>query len=748
VARGLALQALGHLSNIVRKQDDVHFRVLDRLTSSNQFESQSALFCISHLAAVSESFSAAVLRIAPGLLAEENAGSAFKIGLVSVLGEMRHSSLCGLAREHVMTFLSSHLNEDFVVAGLRALTRISDMQAENHVEFLWQQFLSDPRPRVRLMCLRGLFAMAARAPHHGDHRPALVVSFLRTPQPPAMQAALLAVFAMIARHWRANGRLSAVDTSSIAAMLGAGITDARVAVWALRALSGAAAVFAPSAEQLRAHVIAELKRPTTLQSQKKRSVLLEACVLLCSERVSQHSPDCPALVLKALLDAAASLNGDGSAAVLHALSMAVTRAPLRAAQAVLGEDRLSTLAFAHVASPMEFAAVVVTMIRLFVLFDGKGSAVVEYGKLASVLRQVEPLVTQSAEWRWWWYCVAREAAVCGMHGVSAPMFALLSMFPDSDACRSWLLFLSDMSEAERQAQKQQTTEAAVLARRALVSLGSVCNVVTQQSASVVSVQAFSRSNSMMLQRRFAKWRLGVFEAGIRRGDLWQALGLEAEALASAVVDMTNGCSLFLQDCASCCFAISGAAVLSRPDEKPQWISKLRSSLSSAPSSVGVLSAFYAASSLLPRDLFQTRVSVEVELSVGKLKVPTEMSELNIHNSNDTGHVVTIDGVVLKQGARGFKSVVLTVSVIWAPEKPSVTARMLCCEKRVGNVLSTQNFTGRVFNGSFSVQTLLTFSGQPKNQHVILLRVALEAETGKLFENVGLDCVAFSQLTQA
>ncbi len=737
----------------MQSQDEVHFRILDRLTSSNQFESNSALFCISQVAAISESFSASVLRIAPSLLStEQPSSSAFKIGFVSVLGEMKHSSLCGLSRQHIKSFLKSHPQEDFMIASLKALTRISDMQSEDQVNLLWEYLLSDPRPRVQLTCIRGLFAMATRAPHHGDHRPALLLSVLASTKAPWMQGGLLAVLAMISRRWRAVERLEALDTTIIATLLKTS-NDARVLLWAMRALTSMAVVLASAADQLKRHIMAELKR-TDISPHARRSPLLSACVVLCSEIVARHSPDCAAQILKALADAATASKGGGDA-ILHCLSIAASRASLPIAVSALNDDMLSGLAFEHVASPFGFASVAVTFVRLFRLFDN-GVVASDLGKLGVLLRQVEPLVSQSTDWRWWWYCIAREAAVHGLHVASSSMFALLAGFPDSDSCRSWLLYLAELCQAERLAQSRLVLEASTAARRALMSIVSSTSLTVQQQqqqSSVGSVQTVARSNMFAAQKRYVKWRLGLFEAGVNRSDLWLGLGRDAEAMAVALPGMSEEYCAFMQDCASCCFAVAGSAVF--PNEffrrKFQLISRLRSSLSLVPPPTPrqIQEALYAASSLIPKDLLRSSRAFEVELAVAKLKgIPTDMMELNIYNSNETGHVVIVDGVVQGSVRRSFREVVLTMTVIWTSEKPSVAARLLCCEKKVGNVLSEQKFSAHIYNGSFSVPTMLTFSGQPKNQHLIVIRVALvEAETGRLFEDIALECVAYQQLIQ-
>jgi hypothetical protein len=743
VARGLALQVLGHLSNLIRKQDDVHFRVLDRLSSTNQFESESALFCISQVAATSEPFAAAVLRLAPALLADENGGSRFKIGLVGVLGEMNHTSLCGLARKHIKTFLSGHAQEDFVVASLKALTRISDMFSEEHVEFLWEHFLSDPRPRVRLTCLRGLFALACRAPHHGDHRPSVILAVLSTPQSPVVQAALLAVFTMIAKHWSVIERLVAVDTSVIESLLNS--ANDKVGLWALRALTVASAVLPAAAEQLRKHVVMVLKLRHA--QQKVRSPVLTACVMLCSKSVARHSPGCAPTVLSALADASAQ---EGASAVLHGLSIASALAG-SVSLSVLGEDAWSSLAAVHSSSPFGFAAVVIAFIRSFNLLNNEGR-VSDLGKLGPLLRQVEPMCVRSTEARWWWYCIGREAAICGIHEAAAEIFAHLADYVESDQCRCWLLVLSECSAAERNAQQGLVLEASAGMRRALIAIATAGGTrATQQSASTVVVQTVARNNLLSFQKRYARWRLGVFEAAASRSDLWRSLGEDSSGMSSAFPGMSAVCRSTLKGCASCCFAVSGAVVLGEEEvdaaRASRWISRLRSSLSSAPSVYSIMNAFYLASSLMPRDFFTTLGAVSVELSVAKLKVPTELTELNVHNSSETGHVVTIDGVV-KERLCSFRSVVLTVSVVWVSEKPSQAARSLCEEKRIGNVLSSQSFTGQIYNSSFSVQALLTFSAQPKNQHLILIRVALiETHTSKKYEDVALECVAYSALLQ-
>jgi hypothetical protein len=184
------------------------------------------------------------------------------------------------------------------------------------------------------------------------------------------------------------------------------------------------------------------------------------------------------------------------------------------------------------------------------------------------------------------------------------------------------------------------------------------------------------------------------------------------------------------------------------------VSQLHASLASGshrPSRADVLSAFHVASaSSFPRYFFKTDPTTSVELAIAKPKASNDMMEIAIFNASETGHIVTIDGVIRQASAkraRLFEAVELEVFVVWSAEKPSVAARLLCCERAVGTVLSKQCYKSRVTGGNFSTLTVLSFPNQPKQQHLISIRVALiEADTQVRFENVALVTLALSMLT--
>ncbi len=267
----------------------------------------------------------------------------------------------------------------------------------------------------------------------------------------------------------------------------------------------------------------------------------------------------------------------------------------------------------------------------------------------------------------------------------------------------------------------------------------------EQSMNQTAVQTFSRSSAMTFQKRYCKWRLGAVEAALSRSDLWLALAHEADAMAQSFPDMPAGTVSFLKDCAACCGVIGGVPTKSEPSANSSLVSRLRAASSKADAEE-VLSALRVASSMLPRYLFKSEPSIGVEIAVAKSKVPVDMSEISILNASDTGHVVTIDGII-RQGSRVFSAVELEVSVVWSAEKPSVAARLLCCDRTVGNVLSLQHYKSRVTGGNFSTLTVLTFPGQPKHQHLISVRIALiEAETEARFNNVALITLPYTVLS--
>ena len=743
MARGLALQALGHLCTLVRHQDDVQFRVLERLSSDNVFETQSALFCIGRLVALSEPFAEAVLRSAPPLLEDAALGDQFKLGLLRVLGGMggHREAVASKVRALSISFMQSHPREDFVVGSLATLSRVSDLHAEEHVSLLWEHLLADPRPRVRLACLRGLFALAHRAPHHGDHRPALLLALLPQ-QSPAIQAAMLAVLAMLARFWHAAVSLVALDTAPLDPLLVS--PDARVRLWALRALAGAAAFSAASARQLFGFVSTVM----VTEAQSARSPLLSACLSLCSREVARHSPDLGAKVVAVLLRSAKQPHREDAWALVHVLSLAVRR---DAGPPAL-EGELEDLVRHFSGDPACFTAAMVALVRVARAVNERGH-VVQDGRYSALLQPQQGLATTDGDWTWAWYRVAREAASAGLHKVASGMFGLVAQFPVSDRFRCWLVFLTEATRAESHLQVSDLTEAVVSWRRAVTAVAAAGPPAMQQSAATAAVQTIARSSAMTFQKRYAKWRLGVAEASASRSDLWLALAHEAVTLSQSFPDLPVATVTTLKECADCCAAIGGRAV-GRAERDSSLVSQLHAALA-GPNHAGradMLNAFHVASaSSFPRYFFKTDPTTSVELAIAKPKASNDMMEISLFNASDTGHIVTIDGVIRQSGARRpprvFSGVELEVSVVWSAEKPSVAARLLCCERAVGTVLSRQCCKSRVTGGSFSTLTVLTFPNHPKQQHLISIRVSLiEAETQVRFDNVALVTLAISMLT--
>ncbi len=656
-------------------------------------------------------------------------------------GEAVGSAVRGLC----VSFLVSHPREDFVVGCLAALSRVSDLHAEEHVGLLWHHIVTDPRPRVRLTCLRGLFALARRAPHHGDHRPAFLLALLPQ-QPPAVQAAMLAVLAMLARHWHASATHATLDTGVLDPLLVS--PDARVRLWAMRALSGAAAFSAASARQL--FVVASALLVT--ESQSARSPLLRACLCLCSREVARHSPDVGPKTVSVLLQNAKKPHRDDALALLHTLSLALGREGAAPAGATLGGE-LEALVRHFADDAACFTAAMIALVRVTRAVTAQGLAAPDE-RLSALLQPSRGAAASDGAWRWAWYRVAREAASAGLHAVATGMFGHLAQFPASHRFRCWLDILTEATRAELQLQLRDLSDAAASWRRAAVALAAAGPPAMQQSAPGAAVQTIARSGAMTFQKRYAKWRLGVTEAAASRGDLWAALAYEAAALSRTFPDLPVACAATLNECADCCAAIGGEGHVQRREQSGgSLVAQLRASLASGSHRAGrvdILDAFHVASaSSFPRYFFKTDPTTSVELAIAKPKASNDMMEIAIFNASDTGHIVTIDGVIRQAAskrARVFEGVELEVCVVWSAEKPSVAARLLCCERAVGTVLSRQCYKSRVTGGNFSTLTVLSFPNQPKQQHLISIRVALtEAETQVRFENVALVTLAFSML---
>jgi hypothetical protein len=742
---------LGHLSVLIKSNENVHFRVIERLESDHTLESRSALYCATQLCALSVSFANAMLRQVPTILKSLQKRDNFKLGLIEVLSHMKHSSaISQSARTEIIQFLETNPKEDFVVSSLRSLSSISrsaHVFLAEQVALLLHYLGADPRPRVRLASVRGLFGLAAECPYSADYQPQLILAILAKEKHPSLQTGLLALIAMLAKRWRVSKQI--YDTKSIVPFLNS--SDQRMSVWALRALREAAGAFSESATQLFTHLKKTLSKGEPHRLETQRSELFSSCLALCSEKVALRSPEMGGKMVQCLLDACGGtkLSMEQKFVRLHCLSLAVGRiremnidvAQFLTKMAALGMALAGELTTSG--SSQCFAAAAITYLRAKERSSRESEG--DFGELSLPIKQVLVYAGQSGEWRWAVYSIAKEAMRRGLHAPVMSICGRLAQLPPaSSRSRSWLLFLEEMARAES---TLDMGAAAVIWRKANVLLAGACPpAIRLKEAAVV------RESRLLFQKMFVKWMMGVMEAPVQRKELWRQLAQEAHRLQSAFPDMDGVSIRYLEGCKACCNWIGGEDVSGVSDKEELLVEKLWGAIVAHGAQIAakdVVAALVEACSAVPPYFFRTKPSITIDLSV----VQSTSEDLgNMSNHNEVGRVITIDGVVRSKSrllAPKFSVVDLEVSVVWTAEKISVVGRQLASDcGKLGRgvvVLSTQRYRSPVFNDSFSVVTVNTFPKQPKEGHLLKIRVAFEDESGFRWENCAVETHVYNSL---
>ena len=765
IARGFALQALSCLSSMFHARDDVQFQVLERLESTHSFEAHSALICVKKVAAMSESHAEAVLQRASKIL-HGSGGDAFKVSLLEVLGCLTHSvSLAKRSRTCILSFIEEVPKESFVYVGLSSSSLISQTcftGLPEQVDVVWRHFMSDPRPKIRLQCLRCLFRLAKNGVLLGaDFRCSSLLKMLEQKESAFLHPAILAVLAMICRQdWKVDH-----DTKNAAKFLRS--KDQRSRCWSLRFLLGAAMEFASPAALLFKYLEDGMKR----EDFALRSVFLSACLALCSKKVSSHSPDMPQKMISMLLKGCKGAKASHAFALLHTVSVAVCSAKPSAKVKQEICETSAKLAESTESSPLAFAAAIIAYLR------SVDDSVTELDKLSYAIKLASARSSESAEWRWALYCVAKESSVLGYHLHS--IYAHLASFPAMLRFNKWLLMLSEMGKAESDISRLAHFVNAVCAfKRAQGLLLSCASHAIQKGSTLSSTQTVSRSSSMQFQKLFVDWKTRLLESSLFRKDCWTRLADDARNMCRMFPDMDGRSELFLRNASAVCFFIAngmppfsevfvegGGALLGDQNDLMGRLKHLVTQNNGKNLDVReVRFALLLSLSKIPRYFFRTQPKISAQLSIVKPKSPQDMSEFQELSLPDTTHVFTVDGVIITNNGKKmaeeeeektafngkrFKRAEVEVSIFWTSEKTSLIARLLACEtdvrQRRANLMSKKTYSSQSLAGnSFSVVILCTFEA-PKNEHVLRFVVSLIDENDVKWSNIALETIPCAQL---
>ena len=770
MARGLTLAALGHLASLIKDQDNVHFRILERLESQHPMEQESVLYCIGRLVALNVTVARAFLQRSPAILANESVGDRFKLGVIRVLARVPHSdaTVSSEARRQLVELMQRVPKEDFVVGALEALSRSavdSFLFTEPQLGLLWEHLLSDPRLRVRLTCVRGLVAVARASPYLGNFRSQTALQLLAVETNLTIQTALLALVATLARHWHLEN--VAYDTKSIVHCLQTLANHPRAVTWALRALAAAAGVSPDSAKQLRDHIASTL--PTV--ECRKRDAFLTAALALCGSDVATHSPGLGEEILSMLLHACSGTGTEKTLALLHAVSCGIGNI-VTFARAEYFSDRLALLAqqlltadavVEELASQC-FASAVISHLRSVPLVIVGGDITRSFGSLVEpLMKQAGVWGSRSGHWRWASYCIAKEAVLLGLVVPAIQIFGRLAQdpLPESSRVRNWLLFLAEWSRGEAQAQAGNFIDAGMIMHRSMVllvaggppaAIQTGSTAVSALAAAQILIPTNSRARCMAFAKRFCAWKLALVEAAPTRPNTWVQLGGEALQLSIMFPDMTGGaCRQYLRDAASCCFAIGGSKSKCEQDGrqaraetgKQTLLSRLRSALDGGQRPADIKDALLVAASVMPRYFFHIQPTFWVELAFGKPVVEDAGSLLY---SADTGHVVSIDGIVHRRAhQRPCVAVEIAMKVIWSSsEKASVVSRQLAggsSIRKSQRVVTERIYSFPIVSDSFNTAALVSMPLEPRNGHVVLVNVTLIDSDGFRWENVACESFA-------